>query len=267
MGQLDTMMTEGRQQARWTKLAVLGLVMESLGPLSLIIAGTLWGLDFDEFVIFLSLASAVPLLGALLVWRFGKWAKFVGIVTALVPLGFMWWSIFAITVPGSFFDFIPALLVVPGGLIAIVACISALVAGRRGHLSPVATGGERTAIRVIVGLLLLLAVLSAILTFTGRSSVADASAADETIVNTDFQFEPRSVEVRPGQDLLIVNDDPFLHTFTIDELDIDETLTAGDEILIRVPNERGSYIFYCRPHTADPEDPDEDDMAGTIRVG
>ena len=45
-------------------------------------------------------------------------------------------------------------------------------------------------------------------------------------------------------------------------------MTPGDEALVKIPNEPGTYVLYCRPHTSTPGDPDYDsDMAARITVG
>ncbi len=98
------------------------------------------------------------------------WAKWVGIVAALALVALLFWTAFSIASVQSFFDFVPAVVVVPGAILAIASCIAALVAKRRGHKTVRAEGGERTGIRIAVGLVAVLAVLSGILTMTSRST-------------------------------------------------------------------------------------------------
>jgi plastocyanin len=257
---------DGRLRARWSSLAFLGLLMVALGPLLMFVGGLLWGLELSGDSVFFLGVAAVALIGAILVRTFGGWAKIVGIITAILAMGAMFWTAFGIAIPSSFFDFVPGILMVPGGLLAIVSCIASLVAGRRGHRAAAATGGERGAIRVVVGLVVILMAVSGVLTYTGRS-VAAAAGADETILARDLAFEPQDLELEPGSTVLIRADDPFFHTFTIDELGIDEQLTPGDEALVQIPDEPGTYVFYCIPHTREPENPGEDDMAGELRIG
>jgi plastocyanin len=113
-----------------------------------------------------------------------------------------------------------------------------------------------------------LAVISGALTLTSRSSVGEAEAASASATSrmTDFEFVPASYSVEGGSRVLVRNDDPFLHTFTVDELGIDEVVTPGSEKLIAIPSRPGSYFLYCQPHTGDKEDPGEDDMVGTLVV-
>jgi plastocyanin len=168
--------------------------------------------------------------------------------------------------PTSFFDFMPGALVIPGALIAIIASISAIVAKRRGHGSETAVGGERTAIRIVLGVVIVLAVISGGLTFAGASDADDAEA-DVVVVLGDFEFDEEQYTFEPGSTILVRNEDPFLHTFTVDDLDIDIALSPGSEELVEIPAEPGTYVLYCAPHTFDPEDPSEDDMAAELEVG
>lgn len=255
--------TEGRP--RWSWLAALGLTLAAMGPLLMLVGGVLWGLEIAEEVPFFGVTAAIGLLGAFLVTRFGTWARFLGIVAAILIAMSLFWTAFGLFTPNSFFDFVPGLLVIPGALIAIVACIASIVAGRRGHRSLAPVGGERRGMRIVLGVVVLLTVLSAALTFAGRSSV-DADEAELAVTMSDFAFAEGSYEVDGGTRIVVRNDDPFLHTFTIDELGIDEAMSPGSEVLVDIPAEAGSYVVYCRPHTQDPEDPSGDDMAADFTV-
>ena len=257
--------TASEGKARWTRLAALGLVLASLGPILFLVAEVFWGLDLSEDVAFFGITGALGLIAAFLVARFGTWAKVVGIVVALLLGLALFWTAFGLTSPTSFFDFVPGLLVIPGVLIAIVSCIAAMVAGRRGHRTAAAAGGERRALRIVMGVVVILAVLSGIATAATRST-ADESDADATVVLKDFEFDSEDYQLEAGSSLFVRNDDPFLHTFTVDDLDIDEALTVGSEKLIEIPSEPGTYVVYCRPHTSDPDDPSEDDMAATLTI-
>ena len=259
----STTPTEGK--ARWSRLAALGLVLEALGPLLMLAGGFLWGLSIGDEVGFFGMTGAAALIASFLVARFGTWAKVVGIVVAFLVAGSLFWTIFGLFTPNSFFDFVPGLVVIPGGILAIVSCIAAIVAGRRSHVGEVPVGGERRGMRIAIGVVGVLALLSAILTFTGAGSV-ESSDAETEVTATDFEFDGESYEVEAGSTVLVKNSDPFLHTFTIDDLGVDEALSPGSEVLVEIPDEPGTYVLYCRPHTFDPKDPQDDDMAAEFSV-
>jgi plastocyanin len=196
------------------------------------------------------------------------WMRVVALVLALAVAMALFWTMFGLAAPASFFDFVPGLLVVPGVLIALVAGIASLRAGRR-DATRAASPRERTAMVAIGGALGALAVVSAVLSLAGRETVSDAEAAEADFVVDlkDFEFDQATYETTGDVTVLVKNSDPFLHTFTVDELGIDVELNAGSEKLVTIPGEPGTYVLYCEPHTSDPEDPGEDDMAATLTVG
>lgn len=251
--------------ARWTRLAALGLLLAGLAPAFMLVAGLLWGMELGEEGPFFLITSAIGLVGSFLVWRFGTWSKVVGIIASILLMMALFWTAFGLSSPQSFFDFVPGLLVIPGGLVALVSCIAALVAGRRGHRTAAAEGGERRGIRILLTGVLALAAISAVMTFAGRSTVEDPAGATEVAL-ADFEFDQDTYTVEGGSEVYVHNEDAFLHTFTIDELGVDEAFVASGEKLIEIPAEPGTYVVYCKPHTSDPENPSEEDMAATLTV-
>jgi uncharacterized membrane protein len=235
--------------------------MEALAPILFIVSSLIWGLDDSTFFL---IPAVVGLVGAFIVRRGATWAKIVGIVAALAVAVFLFWSIFGLAQPGSFFDFVPGLLVIPGMIIAIIGCVAALRARRDPAVA--SSDKESRVIRTIVTVVGVLAVLSAILTFVGKETV-DASKAQTTVVLKDFEYDQPEYVFPAGSTVLVRNDDPYVHTFTIEELDIDESLSPGSEILVTIPEDAsGEHIVFCRPHTSDPEDPGEDDMASKADI-
>jgi plastocyanin len=248
-----------------TTLATLGFAMAALGPILMILAGLVFGLDTEDLGFFV-IPSVLGILGAFLVRRRSAVAKAFAIVVALAIGMLLFWTAFGLGLPSSFFDFVPGILVLPGALLAIGGTIAALVSRSRGSESG---AGERRAALAIVTLVGLLGGLSAVLTLTGRDTVPDAVAEDADLVVDlkDFEFDEDAYDVPAGGTVLVTNDDPFAHTFTVDDLDIDVDLGPGDEKIIEIPDEAGTYVLYCEPHTNDPDDPDDDDMASELTVG
>ncbi len=260
---VEEVRVEGTPKARWTRLAALGLLLAGIAPVLMLLAGILWG--FSEFPTFFLMPAGLGLVGSYLVVRFGTWSKIVGIVLGVAIAMMLFWTAFGLFTPNSFFDFVPGVMVIPGVLIALVAGIGAIVAGRRGNVTPAATGGERTAIRTVLAVVVGLAVVSGVLTFAARTTVT-AGQADTTVSLKDFEFDQASYELAAGSTVLVRNDDPFLHTFTIEELDIDLALSPGSEKLVEMPSQTGEFVLFCRPHTFEPEDPSPDDMAATVII-
>jgi plastocyanin len=250
---------------KWTKLATLGLLLAAIGPLLMLAAGLVWGLDFSDDAGFFLSTGAIGLLGAFSMSRSSTWAKVVGVVFAVLMLFGLWWTVFGLFTPGSFFDFVPGLLVLPGALIGIIAGIGAIRATKRGAVTAEPVAGEKRGLRIVLTVVIVLAVVSAALTFLGRST-ADEADADSVIALSDFEFPEDEISLAAGSTVLVRNDDPFLHTFTIEELDIDVVLGPGTSELVEIPADPGTYVVFCQPHTSDSEDPSEDDMAATLTI-
>lgn len=263
MADASAPMTSGKP--KWTRLATLGLILAALGPLLMFLAGLVWGLDMSEDAVFFLGTGAIGLLGAFSMSRPNTWAKVVGVVFAFLMLFGLWWTVFGLFAPGSFFDFVPGLLVLPGALIGMVAGIAAIRAAKRGDATAEPVAGERRGLRIVLTVVIVLAVVSAALTFIGRST-ADEADADSVIALSDFEFPEDEISLEAGSTVLVRNDDPFLHTFTVEELNIDVVLGPGASELVEIPAETGTYTVFCEPHTSDPEDPDDGDMAATLTI-
>jgi hypothetical protein len=259
----EVSVSEAAPRARWSWLAALGLVMIGLAPLLMLVATLVWGLEVEAGeVSFLAVVIVIPLVAAFLVWRFGTWAKVLAIVVALAGVGAMFWTAFGLAAPNSFFDFVPGLLVIPGAIIAIAASVGAIVAARRGHLTVERTGGERRAVTAVIAVVGVLAALSGVLTVLTRSTVG--STADVHLAS--FAYDQSAYAFGGGSSIVVRNDDPFLHTFTIDTLGIDVALGPNSAEVVEIPAQPGTYVVYCRPHTSNPDAPTADDMASQLTV-
>jgi plastocyanin len=259
--------TRGRELVRWTRLAVLGFLMAAAGELLMIVAIVTFGLDSEGETGFLGALAAIALVAALLVWRFGWWAKALGIVAGLMSAMALFWTAFGLGSPQSFFDIMPAVLVIPGALIGAGSCIAAIVAGRRGHRTSGPQGGEGRGIAIALAVVAIAAVVSGALTFLGRSS-ADPAGAGATVVMSGFEFDRDAYALRPGSTVFVRNDDPFMHDFTVDALGISVKTSPGDRVLVTIPDKPGTYVLYCTLHSSgDADDAGEDnDMSARLIV-
>lgn len=252
----------------YTRIAVLGLVLIAAAPGLMLTLGLLGGMAVGEDLPFFATLIGVPLVSAALVWRFGLWAKALGILAALGVGAMMFWAAFGLAYPGSLADFVPGVLLPLGLVLAIGGSIAAIVQGRRGRREASATPAERRLVGFALGLVAMAAVVSVVVGFTQRESFSEADA-DMTATIADFEFVEGTYEVSAGQPttILVRNDDPFTHTFTVPDLGIDHTLVAGAEALVEVDAEAGTYTLYCEPHSNMNEpDPEHAGMAGTLIV-
>jgi hypothetical protein len=135
----------GHCAARWSRMAALALLLMGLAPVMMILAALLSGMDTDELGFFGAVAAGL-FVASFLVWKFGTWSKVVGILAALAGVATMFWTAFGLPYVNSVFDFLPGVMVIPGAILAIVSCVAAIIARKRGHLTAQATGGEAVAI-------------------------------------------------------------------------------------------------------------------------
>jgi plastocyanin len=79
----------------------------------------------------------------------------------------------------------------------------------------------------------------------------DGDTAEVVMELDDFYLGPTFVKGAPGQTVTVEleNEGEADHTFTIDSLSIDETLSPGDtkEVDVKLP-ESGVLAYYCRFH-------------------
>jgi hypothetical protein len=141
------------------------------------------------------------------VWRFGLWAKIVAIIVSLLVAVAFFWTPFGLMSPTSFFDFMSGVLIIPGALLTIVGSVAAMVARRHGNLTEIPRAGEARGIRVVVGVVALLAVVSGVLTLVSRSTVEAAAQVRQPV--RAFEARERIGERRRHDALssVIRNDD------------------------------------------------------------
>lgn len=257
-----------RSRARYTRVAALGLALAATAPLIFIVAGLAAGLptsDLGFFAVFL----VVPAIVAALVWRFGIWAKVLGVLVSLAMGLMLFWVAFGLGFPSSFVDFVPGLLLPVGVLMGLGGSIAAIVAKARGRVGTEPTPGERRITTTVLAVVALAAVVSGILSFTGRSSV-DASTAAASSTMREFAFEEASYEVAAGDTIAVHNSDPVVHDFAVPGLGIEPvTVLPGSSQLVEIGGDPGSYVIYCTLHsdTSNPDpDPADGDMVASLVV-
>jgi plastocyanin len=258
----EAVTSAGRLAARWTRTASLGLLLSAGGSLVLVAAILAFGVSSEGGPWFGLVFTMIPLIGGLLVnGEEPRW-KVVGIISSFLTAGALFWTAFGLSRPSSFFDFVPAVLVLPGALIGLGASIATLL--RRDRLTAADDRPERTWIRTMLVVAAAAVGLSSLLTVVSRKS-ADLAKANAAVRMADFEFDGASYDWLGDTTVYVRNDDPFFHTFTVDELGIDVDLSPGSAALVRIPARPGTYLLYCRPH-ADKDDPVDKGMAASLRI-
>lgn len=251
---------EPRGQSWYRRIALFGVVLVWIFAL---ILGTAFLIGGEyEGLIFVSIVSVVALVVGFILVRFGKWAPIAGVVGGAFALfSSAPFILYSPEVFDSFFDFVPALVSLVASLALIVGSVLAFLDERSEPLTT-ESPAWRTGILGVSGVLAAVGVVSLILTLTGVESVSDEERAEaDTVVEmSQTEFEPDVIEVSAGDIAIVVeNEDPITHTFTIDELDVDEDFGAGDDKFVEFSAEPGEYELKC-------DVPGHEDMDAIIRV-
>ena len=92
---------------------------------------------------------------------------------------------------------------------------------------------------------------------------AEASSSSLSLEADDFYFQPKEIAAQAGKPVTVKvkNEGKATHTFTIDSLKVDQTLSAGtDKDITFTPTQSGDLKFYCRFHQK------SNAMEGTLKV-
>lgn len=268
----STRPASSRGRPAYTRVEVLGL---------LLIAGTVLAVTAAvivtdpalsvEVVAFFGPVAAVTLLAAWLAWRYGAWARTVGLLVGLAAALLLSWTTVALAHPESVVDFGLGLGVAAGVVLTVGGGIAALVAGRRGRIAAVPTSGERRLIRVVAGALGVALAASAVLTLVGRSTVDPAETVGSMPVEmAGFEFRPAEIRIDgPDARLVVSNADLFLHDLSIPALDTGVVrVTPGSTEVVELTGvTAGTYVVYCTLHSdLSADQPGDDDMTALLIV-
>ena len=152
--------------------------------------------------------------------------------------------------PESFFGFFPAAVGVLAGLLGVLTMIGFL---RR--WSP----GAAARISAVFGVLILLA-LAGSLVSTLTLDDDTQQDGDVAVTAEDVEWNPEDLEAGSGGVAVFVhNADPYRHTFTIEDLDVEIEIPGSTDRRVTFDAEAGDYLFTC-------EVPGHEDMEGTLTV-
>ena len=245
----------------YTRVAIVGLLLIALVSLVFSILTMIDGeaTTLGSFII--SIVLSVIFAG--LMWRFGRWALAPAALWGFLNLFWGWLLVLSLSYINSFFDFVLPLLLTVGALLALVGAIVAFVQQRRGTARRVSTRRERWTFAAIPVALLVLVILSGTLHIVGLTSVsAEVEAGAIVVEMRNSYLAPDRLEIPLGETTRIVvrNNDFFVHTFEIDDLEVEHTVLPFSELLIELrPSNTGEFTYRS-------EAPMTGDMEGTLVV-
>ncbi len=157
----------------------------------------------------------------------------------------------ALAVPASAVDFIVTVYLLVATIIAIVSSIALLRDRDR------APGKAPRMLGSAAAVVVLLAIVGSVVASVTYDS-AEAQSGDIRLVAEAIEFSEESLQSDNSVSVFVKNNDLTLHTFTIDELDVDVDIPAGKSARVTFDAEPGSYTYYCVPH--------ESEMKGSLEV-
>ena len=235
--------------ARWSWQKLVWLAPTAIGATFLIFMLFVFGFD-PFFLIFIVVVFAAGYVGRRFPRRAGPITVIV--VSTLLVLLNLPFIVEDLSHPESVIGFMSSVIPLTLVILGVVAGIAVLRSA----------SGERapTAFYTAVGVIVLGLVVGV---------VAAAGLEDDTPAPGDVRLVAESVEFSldsiPGSGesvgVFIENKDPFRHTFTIKDLDIDVELPANTARRVEITAPAGTYEFIC----AVPGH--EEKMSGTLTIG
>ena len=246
----------------YTRVTLWALLVLAVAPIPHVVAQ---GIEGAEGFFFGIILMGVSLVAAGLIWRFQRWLLFLASL-----VGIWAWLSFSVNISyendgiKTFFDFAPTVVVLGAGLVAFICGPLAFFLGRRPNPRMGATITDRGALGGLALVVVALVIVSGVAAIVGRDSVSaeEREGAFDVVEMNDTTFEPNRLEI-PGDravQLVIENNDLIVHTFTIDDLDIDYILAGYSEKLAELPPiVAGTYEYKCKV-------PGHEDMKGVLVV-
>jgi hypothetical protein len=245
----------------YAQAALMGLGLYFVAIAVILVAIIIYDIAEVVFLLFF-LAPGLIVGAALLFWQ--RWGLVVAIVGSAIGLLFLLEDFdLILTTPKAFFDFASTGFGVVGLLIVLIAALAGTVQYVRKRPSAALASWQYSAIVGVAAILAIAALFSIVLTAlnTGSVSASDAEGA-QRITAKHTKWDVEVVTVQAGDVKLVVkNRDPILHTFTIDDLDVDVKLGPwSEQVVVLEGLTAGNYGFICRVFDH------ETDMTGVITV-
>ncbi|HEY7268796.1 MAG TPA: cupredoxin domain-containing protein [Dehalococcoidia bacterium] len=244
----------------WVRVAALGVSLFLALVVVYLVVGLIQG--DEDTVGFAAVTGVVGLVALAMVLLARQWSLIVAALLGLFGLvNFLGTVPDGISSPDSFFDFITVTVGIVGLIMLVIGCAVGFIRARSGHASMSGPPTAVLAVRALLVMMLVTGVISAILTVTNKETVSAADAQGAIVITANkAKWSTDTIDSSSSGTLklLIKNSDPYLHTFTVKDLNMDFKLKPGSEKLIELKSPlAGSHQFMCTIHT---------DMKGTIEV-
>ena len=252
-----------KEKPYYTRIALLGIAMYLFIETVILVVTLIF--EPSEWAYACIVGGIVAALGAV-IYFVRPWGLIVGVFFGLLGIAFAIDGLGDnLSSPDSFLDFAYRPVVGLAAAIFVLGGSSAgLVQHFRGRASASGPANVTRAVKGVLGLVAILSIMSAVLTVAGVKGVSAADKQGATTITahvTRFETDILTAAANGTTKFVFKNDDPIIHTFTIDALNIDVRVGPRSEKLFELKSPKpGTYDFYCRitGHT--------EQMHGTLTV-
>jgi hypothetical protein len=245
----------------YARAGLMGLGLYFVGVLTLLVMMLIYDAGEAGFILFFAVPGLI-VAAALVFWR--RWGLLVAILGSLFGLSFLLPEAgLILTTPKAFFDFTVGWFAIVGLFIVLVAAIAGTVQYFRKAPSPALVRWQKSVITGIAAVLAVAAVVSFVLMLANTGSVSASEAGDAQRLTAEHtKWDVEMITSPAGEVRLVVkNSDPMLHTFTVEDLDIDVSLSPwSEQVIVLGDLSAGNYGFVCRAFDHETE------MTGVITV-
>jgi plastocyanin len=234
------------QKPFYTRIALLGVACVLLFAAIVLVSILILSPSDIGFPIVIGVVALV--IGALINFIPHPWNLVVAVLAGLFCLMISSDGIdLSLTSPESFFDFSFPIFLITAGILLLIGGITGVIQYFR-HRPSNGNPGLVTGIRALFAILALLLVVSAGLTVANLGSASAADKDGATYLSAkDEEFSTDALSASADGKIVVDNKDPLLHTFTIDDLDIDVKVGPGSHEVINLENVKpGEYFYRCR---------------------
>jgi hypothetical protein len=250
----------------YAQAALFGLGIYFVAAIVIAVAVAIFAPEDAVFLLFLFIPG---IIAGVAIRFLRRWGLIIGGLLAAFGLSNFVVDLDLFLNPESFFDFLLTTFSLVGLGIALIACVVGTVQYFRGAVPTEIPPTIATGLRAIAGVLVVAALASAVLTIlsaTDNVSAEEREGALELVAEST-EWEQETLETRAGQPIRIFlkNDDPIIHTFTIEDaardIDIDHKMPPFSEKVVELEGlQAGTYGFICRVVGH------EEDMTGVLTV-
>lgn len=234
----------------YTRVALLGIALY-LFIETVILVATLLFLPFSELW-YPFLVGGLIVAGGAAIYFWHPWGLVVGLVGGLVGILFSLDSIGEnLSSPDSFLDFTYRPVFWAAGTVFVLIGSTAGLVQHVRHRTDL--NGPRRASLAAGGLVVAVAIVAAYSAVATVAGIDHVSAADKrgavilTAHNTKFDLDVVHAPAGGAATIVVRNEDPVVHTFTVDALGIDVKVGPRSEKLIKLAGvPAGMFAFRCR---------------------